>query len=271
MKEPRTYDIAVTREVLGIRQKPKKRRRAFPRIRLLGLPVIAGLAALLFHLLTAPVFTVQSATVQGNALLSAQTIYESSLVSGQNVFVVNTTAAARAVERLPYVKRAWVRLLLPSVDGTPSQVAIIVQEYQPRWVWIAGDNRYWIDETGNVLPNGGELPGALTVVDPSGRPLRVGSALDGRVVRMLDGLARTLPSWPPSQLPQVTYDHKVGFIVSVGQGWPVRIGWDPRELPVKIGILNSLLPDLERTIAGGNREIEFIDLRYTEQPYYRLK
>jgi cell division septal protein FtsQ len=262
----RTYDIVVTREALGIRQKPKKRRRAFPRSRLLSLPVVAGLAALLFHLFTAPVFTVQSAVIQGNALLPAQTIYDSSLVGGQNVFVVNTRAAAQAVERLPYVKRAWVHVLLPSVDGTPSKVAIIVQEYQPRWVWIAGDNQFWIDETGNVLPDGGQLPGGLRVVDPSGRPLRVGSTLDRRVVNMLDALSLTLP-----QLSRVTFDHNVGFIVSIGRGWPVRIGWDPQELLVKIGILNSLLPDLERTVAEGNREIEFIDLRYAEQPYYRLK
>ncbi|MFQ5854486.1 MAG: cell division protein FtsQ/DivIB [Anaerolineae bacterium] len=251
-----TYDVIVTREVLGIRRKPKKRRQDFPRIRLLSVPMLLGIAAALFHLLTAPAYTVHGAKVRGNTLIEAQAIYQTSMVDGQNLFLLNTQAAAAAIERLPYVKRAQVRV------RPPAQVAIIVQEYQPRWVWIAGDNRFWIDETGNILPDSGTLEEALTVVDPSGRPLPVGSSLEPHFVAMLDALSHLMPG-----LRQVSFDRRMGFILSVGPGWPVRIGEGPNRLSVKIGILNSLVPELIEQ----NQDVDFIDLRYPEQPYYRLK
>lgn len=252
----RSYDVIVTREVLGIRQKPKKRRRDFPRVRLLSVPIVVGLAASLFHLLTSPAYTVHGATVRGNTLIEAETIYQTSMVDGQNLFLLNTQAAAEAIERLPYVKWAQVRV------RPPARVAIIVQEYQPRWVWIADDHRFWIDETGNILPDNGTLAGALVVVDLSGRLLQVGSSLEPRLVAMLDTLSRLMPD-----LKQVAFDRSMGFILNAGPGWPVRIGDDPARLAVKIGILNSLLPEL----IDEKQDVDFIDLRYPEQPYYRLR
>ncbi len=255
-RRQRTYDVIVTREVLGIRQKPKKRRRTFPRVRLLSVPVLIGVAAILSYLLMAPAYRVHGASVRGNTLIEAQAIYQMSMVDGQNLFLLNTRAAAQAIERLPYVKRASVRARLPA------QVSIVVEEYQPRWVWVAGESRFWIDETGNILPYNGPLEGSLTVVDPSGRPLPVGATLDSHVVVMLDALSRLLPDEE-----EVTYDENMGFVLTVGPGWPVRIGKSPDDLAAKLGILNALLPQL----VAQNLDIAFIDLRYPEQPYFRLK
>lgn len=252
----RTYDVIVTREALGIQQKPKKRRQAYPRSRLLSVPILVGLVAVVLHLLTSPAYTVDSATVRGNTLIDAQTIYQTSMVEGQNLFLLKPQNAATAVARLPYVKQAWVHA------RPPNQVAIVVQEYRPRWMWITGNSRYWIDETGNILPDNGTLEGALTVVDSSQQPLPVGASLDSRVVQMLDALDRLLPD-----VRQVRYDASTGFILSVGPGWPARIGHSPQRLADKVGLLNALLPKLREQ----NQDVEFIDLRYAEQPYYRLK
>lgn len=250
------YDVIVTREVLGIRQKPKKRQRAFPRVRLLSVPLLVGLAAALAHMLTAPAYKVHGAAVRGNTLVEAQAIYQMSRVDGRNLFMLDTQTAAEAIERLPYVKRAQVRA------RPPAQVVIVVEEFQPRWMWVAGDSRFWIDETGNILPYNGPLDDALTVVDPSGRPLPVGSSLEPRLVEMLDAFSSLMPD-----VKHVTYDENVGFTFTIGPGWPVRLGDEPDGLAAKIGILNSLLPELLQQ----NRDVAFIDLRYPEQPYYRLK
>lgn len=252
----RIYDVTVTREALGIQQKPRRRRRTFPRARLLSLGLVFGLAATMFHLLTSPAYTVRGAIVRGNTLIDARIIYQASMIDGQNLFLLNTQAAAEAIERLPYVRRAWVRVRLPT------QVAIVIQEYRPRWVWIAGSNRFWIDETGNILPDNGPLRGALTVINPSGRPLPIGSSLEPGLVEMLDAIDRLMPG-----IRQVRYEEEVGFVLTVGPGWPVRIGDDPDQLPAEIGVLNSLLPEL---MEQGD-DIDFIDLRYPERPYYRLK
>lgn len=255
-RKQRSYDVLVTREVLGIQQKPESRQRPYLRRRLLSLPLLIGLATALFHLLTSPVYTVQSATVRGNTLIDARAIYQTSQVHGRNLFLLNTQAAAEAIERLPYVKQATVLTRLPA------QVAIMVQEYRPRWVWIAGDTRFWIDETGNILPDNGALQGALTVVNPSGRPLPIGSRLEPRLIEMLNTLEHLMPG-----IKRVTYDDSVGFVLSAGPGWPVRVGHDPDQLAAKIGVLNSLLPELR----ARNRDVELIDLRYVERPYYRVK
>lgn len=225
-------------------------------MRLLSVPLLIGLAGALFHLLTAPAYTVHGATVRGNTLIEAQTIYRASMIDGQNLFLLDTYAAVRAIKRLPYIKQAWIRA------RPPAQVAIIIQEHQPRWMWVAGDNRFWIDETGNVLPDNGPLDGALTVIDSSDRPLPIGSSLDPQLVEMLNALSRLMPD-----IQRVIYKEDVGFTLIVDPGWPVRIGDNPKRLTTKIGVLNSLLPELVKQ----SREVDLIDLRYPERPYYRLK
>jgi len=255
-RKRRSYDVIITREALGIRQKPSKRKRSIPRVRLLSVPLLVGLIVALAYLLSVPAYRVHGAAVRGNTLVGAQAIYQMSRVDGQNLFLLNTQAAAAAVERLPYVKRAHVRARLPA------QVAIVVEEYQPRWVWVAGNDRYWVDEGGNILPYNGPLAHSLTVVDPSAQPLPIGSSLEPRLVEMMDALSRLMP-----EVSQATYSEDLGFVFTVGAGWPVRIGDSAEGLEVRVGILKSLLMDL----LAQNREVDFIDLRYPEQPYYRFK
>jgi len=259
----RTYDVIINREALGIEEKPRKRRRKgrqrsllFPRVRLLSAGLLLAMLMILGYLFTAPRFTVRGATVRGNRLVDASVIFHASGVQGKNVFRLNTAEAAQAVERLPYVKRAQVRVRLPA------DVAIVVEEYTPKWVWVSGENRFWIDEAGNVLPYGGELEGSITVVDRSGQPLSTGSRLDPALVEMLQALQQWMP-----ELSQVTYDPTVGLILEAGPGWPVRIGRDPEHLVTKITILEALVADLSRR----GMDVEFIDLRFPERPYYRLK
>jgi cell division septal protein FtsQ len=252
----RTYDVVVTREVLGIRQKPKKRRRPFPRIRLLSLPILIGLGATMYHFLTSPAYTVQSVTVRGNDLVTAEAIYQVGQLDGQNLFLLNTRAAAEAIESLPYIERTWVHAKVPA------QVSIVVQEYRPHWVWIAGTNRFWIDETGQILPDNHKLKATLTVTEPSDRWLPIGSRLAPHLVEMIDTIDYLLPD-----VEQIEYDEKMGFTLTVGPGWPIRIGNTPDRLATKMGILNSLLPELMRQ----EKDVDFIDLRFPEQPYYRLK
>lgn len=259
----RTYDVIINREALGIDEKPRKRRRKgrrrsllLPRARLLSAGLLLALLVILGYLFTAPRFTVRGATVRGNRLVDAAAIFRASGLQGKNVFRVNTTAAARAVEQLPYVKRAqvWVRL--------PADVGIVVEEYTPKWVWVRGNDRFWIDEVGNVLPYGGELEGSITVVDRSGQPLRAGARLDGTLVETLQALQYLMP-----ELSQVEYDPVVGLIVEAGPGWPVRIGHTSEHLAAKVTILEGLVAELSRRGA----DVAFIDLRFPERPYYRLK
>ena len=259
----RTYDVIINREALGIEEKPRKRRRKgrrrsllLPRVRLLSAGLLLVLLLVLGYLFTAPRFTVRSATVRGNRLVDAALIFRASGLQGKNVFRVNTAAAARAIEELPYVKRAhvWVRL--------PAKVAIVVEEYTPRWVWVSGGERFWIDEAGNVLPYGGELEGSITVVDRSGQPLAAGSRLAPELIETLQALHFLMP-----ELSQVTYDPTVGFVVEAGPGWPVRIGRTPEHLATKVTILERLVTELSRRGA----DVAFIDLRFPERPYYRLK
>jgi cell division protein FtsQ len=266
MRRHRTYDVVITRDVLGIEEKPRRRRRsrrgvawrgiAWPRARILSAGLLVILLGTLGYLLTAPTYTVYGAAVRGNRLVDAETIFRASGVQGQNVFRLNTTAVVRAVEQLPYVKRArvWVRL--------PADVAIAVEEYQPRWVWVSGADRFWIDEAGNVLPYGGPLTDTLTVVDGSGQPLPVGERIQPDLVEMLWELGRLMP-----ELEQVVYDPALGLILRTEQGWPVRIGRTPDRLRIKLAILQALVDELAQR--GAN--VDFVDLRYPERPYYRLK
>jgi cell division septal protein FtsQ len=106
------------------------------------------------------------------------------------------------------------------------------------------------------------LTDTLTVVDGSGQPLPVGERIQPDLVEMLWELGRLMP-----ELEQVVYDPALGLILRTEQGWPVRIGRTPDRLRIKLAILQALVDELAQR--GAN--VDFVDLRYPERPYYRLK
>ena len=115
---------------------------------LIGLCVLALLAAGLLWLAQRPMFALKAITVQGIEKselrhVNALTVRSTALprISG-NFFSVNLDAVRQAFEAVPWVRRASVR------REWPNRLIVMVEEHQPLGSW---------GEDGRLLSVGGEV------------------------------------------------------------------------------------------------------------------
>jgi cell division protein FtsQ len=224
-------------------------------VRLSGLVILAVLAWLLYWLFTTPQFFVYGAEIKGNQALSNMEIYRASGVDSQSVFWINPATVAAQVAAMPNIKSAEV-----SVD-LPARVSIKVVERQPELLWQIGENIWWIDEEGTVVPPKTEVEGMLRIIDDDLQPLEAGYQVDPNIIAGAQALRLLAPN-----VTVIRHTRAKGLIVATPEGWPVYLG-DGSEMRAKLMVLSALVPDL--------REEEqpplYIDLRNPLRPVYKLK
>lgn len=219
----------------------------------LGFLLLLALGWLTYHLFAAETFYVYEARVVGNQLVPAEEIYQNSGLEGMSIFWINPSQVEAAVVSLPNIKEARVYC------GLPNQVTIEVVERQPQVIWQRGEERYWVDEEGAILPARGELPEATVIVDLDERPIRPGDRVDPRIVAGAQKLRSLLP-----ELTTVQYSSRTGISFQSEQGWPVYLG-QGEDMEQKVAIMKALLQE----IAAKGIRPQFVDLRFKESPYYK--
>ncbi len=134
------------------------------RPQVLALTIFVVVAALLVFMGVTDAFYVYAEDVRitGVKYTLPEEVYEASGLEGHHVFYVHPEEVAHRVERLPFVRRARVRIMVPA------NVSIRVEERIPILVWQRQDGTFWVDADGRVLPPKGEVTGLLRVVDPQG-------------------------------------------------------------------------------------------------------
>lgn len=219
-------------------------------------------AALLLFLFAADGFYVYTAEITGNRLVAAHDIYARSGIDSKNIFAIRPGEAARLIEGLPFVKAAQVNL------GFPARVTIEVEERRPALAWQVAGTTYSVADDGTVLPatsaGSGSPPRAdgLPLVEAEGGPLQFGAKVNGQAVALALRLRGLVPS-----AQKLVYSVERGMGVVTAQGWPVFFGVQDDEIAARVAVLNSLTDQLrERRI-----EPEFIDLRSSSRPFYRVK
>jgi cell division protein FtsQ len=201
--------------------------------------VVAAAVVLLgvgtWFLLHSSLFSARSVTVVGAVHeTSAQVIAAAELSARPALLDVNTAAAARRVEQLPWVARASVHVAWP--DG----VRISVTEEVPRLAMsTAGGGWVTLSADGRVLGSSSTQPPGLVVLSGTGAPGGPGTVLPGSD---LSGV-RVATSLPASFAAQVTVVHvEPGGWVQLTMTTPISVDiGSATQLPEKYEDVTSIL------------------------------
>lgn len=172
----------------------------------------------------------------------------------------------------------------------PAAVGLTVAERQPKIAWHNGDQVYWIDADGMVIPPRGEPAEPLVSITANGQPPLValpepaeeeaakagkpGKAIPvtsqpvwGRQVepKMLNAAAELRPYIPPES--NLVYNTTSGLGWTDPRGWQVFIGQTLENIDQKLVVYQSVVDAL------GQRGIipSMISVEHVHAPFYRTE
>ncbi len=251
MRLGRSYEQIVAQEELPVRPVGRPRVRIGPRGFSLFLAV--ALVSLIAHLFISDAFYVYEAVVRGNSLVSAEEIYQGSEMEGYSIFFIQPPQVEKAIRSLPDIREAKVKA------GLPNHMIVEVRERQARIIWIAGQDRYGVDEEGTILPLRGEEP-SIFIRDFDATPRQPGEHIDLEIVAAAERYNTLLP-----EVTEFDYSEQYGLSMVNEHGWRIYLG-NAERATVKVAIVKAL----GQRLASQGMMIEFIDLRFQGSPYYRL-
>jgi cell division septal protein FtsQ len=180
-----------------------------------------------------------------------------------NLFRLSTLSIARAVEALPPVARAELRVALPD------RLTIAVVERRPLFVWRAGDESVLVDAEGVAISPadaaGGELP-LVTDERSAARPLAVGERLDSIDLAAALKLAALSPAGLDSAASRLSLsvEDEDGFVlVAEAPAWRAVFGhYTPNLRPV--GMIDQQVQCLRSILAQREAQLTVVYLAPAE-------
>jgi hypothetical protein len=181
------------------------------------------------------------------------------LDDGTNVFRLDTAPLESALEALPAVAAADVRVALPA-----GSVVVTIEEREAILAWEAGDTRYLADRDGVLfaaVPADATLPGGVAVVQDRRLDATDLYTIGNRLDAVDLDVATRLGSLTPADVGSAASRLRVritegdGFVVLVDQGWIAVFGFyspatRPTDMiPGQVRLLRSLLAGREATLA----------------------
>ncbi|MCR4400615.1 MAG: FtsQ-type POTRA domain-containing protein [Syntrophomonadaceae bacterium] len=211
-----------------------------------------------------PWCTVREVTVSGNRRVSAGEIKAlSGIVTGVNIFEVDTEAAARAVTVHPFLRSARVTRWLPA------QIRIEVVERRPWAVISTSDSFLIIDDTGACLDRIDSLEGTdLPFISISGLPAGIapGDSVPTRAVNAIRACMALLPADVLARVSEFRYQQDLQLLLYTVQGTEIRVG-DGERLEEKAALVANFVR-MEDTLAGQGT-LAYVDLRFKGKPVIR--
>jgi hypothetical protein len=181
-----------------------------------------------------------------------------SLRDGANVFRIDTAPLERALEALPAVADADVRIALPE-----AAVVVSIREREAILAWEAGETRFLADRAGVLfaaVPADATPPAGVPVVEDRRLEAEDGPALGDRLDPVDLDVATRLGSLTPTDVGSAASRLRVritegdGFVVVVDRGWVAVFGFyspatRPTDMiPGQVRLLRSLLHGREDAV-----------------------
>jgi cell division septal protein FtsQ len=199
---------------------------------------------------------IASVSVGGTRHLTADAVASSTGLVGRPAFTTSTADARAALLRLPAVRDARVRIVLP---GT-AYVDVTERDAVARWV--VGPLEWYVDGDG-VLFGSADSQAAPPVhaFDDRDSTRSCAGRAGGRCVdpALVAGALR-LARIAPGELradatkPEVRIDPTHGLVVRSGTGWEIRFG-TPNDLEQKLSNAKKVLSD------NPTRRLDYVDVR----------
>lgn len=223
-----------------------------------------ALSAALIAILTNQAFTVVQAEVGGVRYMPAAEIFALSGVAGRHILQVDPQEVVARLQASPSIESAQ------AVVRWPARVIILVREREPALVWEQGEERYWVDVNGHLMPLRAELPQLVRVINEGeaipfqcpGPACNEGDAvsIDPAVVLGTQHL-KTLRS----NIDVLYYDPVRGLSYQDWRGWRGYFGVGT-DMNLKLVVYETLVADLE---VRGLHPV-YIDVSNPDAPFYRV-
>jgi hypothetical protein len=259
----RRYDVSLN--VPGA----EMRLPAIPEIRfgwrMVSFAIVLMFSLLLYHLMTSPLYQVQSAEIIGLQRISARDVNLLLGIAGSPIFSVDVKAlVTRLDEEFPEFASASVKVALPD------RVVIQVDERQPILTWVQDGVTRLVDAEGMAFPlrNLNDQAPAL-VVEARGAPVIVDEpslmeASEGFLPVDLISAVVSMSAHAPQGTP-IVYDPIRGLGWQDTRGYDVYFG-DIRDMDMKVHVFNTIVEKLERQ----GITPRLISVEHVHNPYYRL-
>jgi cell division protein FtsQ len=253
----------IARQRVGRTHRRRRGRRAARVARLAGLFVLslltlAGSAAGVRWLLTAPRFAVAGVEVQGVSRVTADQVRSAAnITGGTNVWRLDPAAIAARVAAVPEIRGAEV------IRRFPNRVTILVEERRPFTLVHAG-RLHWLDEEGRVLDEAREavvptVPVVSGLSDAELHSMRTAPSPRAREAVALIRVLLRSRSALASEISEIDMSRGDGPVLYTVDGVEVRLGTDEWE---------ERLARLERILVQVGRDgetVRAIDLRFRDQ------
>lgn len=222
--------------------------------RVFALLVFLAMVALLLWFWLDLRFYVFDVEIEGNALVSTDDVYRTSLLEGRSIFYVNRADVVRNIrEAIPGVRGVQVQCQLPA------WVRISIHEQDVRFIWRTAGAAFLVNGEGLVLKaDDGRSVDLISIQDLDKRPLTPGDHVDPVALNAASHLHELIPGAKTFE-----YSKATGITLADARGWRVYFG-DDQQLLQKVALMQALLDRLARE----GRSIKLLDLRFVTNPYY---
>lgn len=246
------------------KKKQKNTRRRFLRLFILFLVVLCAVVILI----SLPVWRIKNVSVEGGNIVAASTVTEKlGPVTGQNIFVFDYWYAARRINAIPQVKKAWVWPRLPSTllvkieERIPFAVAMINGEYL-----VLDDDGYILEQIKENNTDSRIKTSDLPVVVGLKKDTVVGDKVSPEVMASITKSFRLLGSIFDKGRFVLEIVSQDNINIIVDDVLKVKIGF-PEKIEDKLQILSAILhsPKTDRS------RIEYVDLRVPEDPAVKFR
>jgi hypothetical protein len=246
--------------------------------RVLSGVMVAGLLFALYWLWTAPMFTVETVTLNGLGRVDQVELLAKADVLNKPVFLIDPQELQSSLQNS-------IRALeeMTVMVNFPAEVIFEAVERQPVIVWEqAGVTSWWVDDTGARFAPLGSSEGLVYVEAKAPPPPLPSQEVEGEEAEESDGkkpeseqllppgmvsailfLADYLPEGAP-----LIYHEEYGIgWEDPEMEWKVFFGKKLDQMPVRISLYQAILADLEEK----NRRPVLISIEQVKAPYYRMR
>lgn len=195
--------------------------------------------------------------VEGEHFTSAEEVYRAAAVDGLHIFFVKPSDVEKRLLALPYIREAHVGVTFPP------GLHIRVVERTPVLRWERGNEVFWVDEEGVVMPARDIPLPLMVVVDPNG----TAAASEEGDLRFPPYLLRTL-----REVNRILPDVKTVYYDTAG-GLRLVLRAPGGDIQVNLGALTGLehrisrLPAILERMQAEGRHYRVIDLSDPDQVY----
>jgi cell division septal protein FtsQ len=199
-------------------------------------------------------FYLTNIPVSGNASIAASDIVSGSGLAGAHIFSVDPKNVASRIDDLPGVISATVSIEWPNV------VNIQIAEDTPVAVWVQDGERYWINDSGTLIPARAEARGLLLIESEQEESIGEATFVGDDV---LDG-ALQLKELRPN-IDRLYYLPGSGLSYQDGRGWRAYFG-SGTDMEQKLAVYETIVEELvARSVVPA-----YISVRNHTKPYYMV-